>query len=57
MIEAADLARKGLMPIAGGTLDQTQAFLAGCRAVWADEDVWRAKDGGPLAALAMLFGG
>jgi len=57
MVEAADLARKGLLPLPGGTLDQTQAFLSACRAVWADEDHWRAKEGGPMAALAVLLGG
>jgi len=33
----ADLAAKGLMPVAGGTLDQASVFLDACRFVWSEE--------------------
>lgn len=57
MIEAADMTRRGLPPVAGGSLDQTQTFLDACRFIWADESVYRSQAGGPLAGLAALLGG
>lgn len=41
-LELAGLARKGHLPVAGGTLDQTQSFLAAARRIWTEEDRWRA---------------
>ena len=57
MIEAADLARKGLPPVAGGALDQTQVFLDACRFIWAETDHWRIVQAGPMAAMMAMFGG
>ena len=40
----AEFAEKGLLPLAGGVLDQTDAFLAGCRVVWRERDRIRNED-------------
>jgi len=36
-IELADFAKKGSFPIVGGTLDQSQSFLAASRFFWSEE--------------------
>lgn len=43
LISAADLYAKGMPPVAGGTLDQAYSFVAGCRAVWAEEAAYKAR--------------
>jgi hypothetical protein len=44
-MELAELYRKGLPPVTGGALDQSQWFIAFCRAAWADQAYIRAKLG------------
>lgn len=41
--EAADLAKRGLWPVAGGWLDQTAIGLAAIRAFWSELDYCEAK--------------
>ena len=36
-INLADLAKRGTMPVAGGSLDQANSFLAACRLVWNEQ--------------------
>ena len=43
MIALAELYRKGLPPVAGGTLDQAAAFNDAARFVWAEMDRIRAE--------------
>lgn len=47
LLRYVDFYAKGLPPVAGGTLDQAEAFLALADAVWADERQWRAAAHGP----------
>jgi hypothetical protein len=35
-IELAELYRKGLPPVAGGSMDQAAGFVTACRQIWAD---------------------
>lgn len=44
VIELADLYEKGLPPVAGGTLDQADAFLRGCRMYWNERERIRAEE-------------
>lgn len=37
----ADLLRRGLAPLPGGALDQTEAFLAAARFVWHEQNYWK----------------
>lgn len=39
----AGLFEKGLPPLAGGALDQMQAFLDAARFVWGEEAEWKAQ--------------
>lgn len=41
IIELACLWDKGLPPVAGGSMDQSRAFVAAARFVLADRDMWR----------------
>lgn len=41
VVQLAELFRKGLAPLAGGTLDQPQWFLDWCEAFFADMDQLR----------------
>jgi hypothetical protein len=36
LTELADLFKKGLAPVSGGTLDQAAVFLEACRCWWAE---------------------
>jgi len=45
-MDYADLYEKGLPPVAGGALDQAQAFLSYCRFVWAEKARHQARLGG-----------
>lgn len=42
-IEMADLRRRGEPPNPGGSLDQTAIFNDACRAIWAEQDRYRAR--------------
>ena len=44
-IRAADFARKGVLPLAGGWLDQSDSAMKAIRFVWDCEEVFRAKAG------------
>ena len=44
-LEAAELLRKGLPPVAGGMLDQARAFVDAVRFVWATQAELRAARG------------
>jgi len=37
LIEDSELAKKGLMPVRGGTLDQSSWFLKSAQVLWAEE--------------------
>lgn len=37
-MELADLFEKGLPPLSGGVLDQTDAFLQGARIAWRERE-------------------
>ena len=43
MLELADIYRRGLPPVAGGSLDQAAGFVAAARFVWGQDDRWRAE--------------
>ena len=45
MIELAKFYEKGMPPIAGGVLDQTQSFISAANFIFAEENVWKAKLG------------
>lgn len=45
MIEYAGLFKKGLPPIAGGTLDQAKNFLIAARMVFSEQQIWKNKLG------------
>lgn len=40
-INAAQFAEKGVLPCAGGTLDQTQSAMDAFGLIWRDEAEWR----------------
>lgn len=42
--QAADLAREGIMPVAGGWLDQTQSFLDVMRECWRLDALFTRKE-------------
>ena len=42
MIREADMCKRGLLPIAGGTLDQAAGFMTACRFIWAEQDRMKA---------------
>lgn len=42
VIGEAEMYKRGLPPIAGGTLDQAAGFTAACKFVWAEEDRMKA---------------
>jgi hypothetical protein len=44
-VELAEFFEKGLPPLAGGVLDQTDAFLQGCRIFWRERERIRAEKG------------
>jgi len=44
-LEAATFLKRGLAPMPGGLLDQTQSFVRAARFVWAEQSFWRAKLG------------
>lgn len=44
-IEMAGFFDKGLPPVHGGVLDQTQIFLDAARFIWAEQARWRAELG------------
>lgn len=44
-IELADMFRKGLPPIAGGTLDQLYNFVSASRIIWREQNYWKKKLG------------
>lgn len=60
LIELARLFKRGLPPVAGGTLDQAAGFLAAAAFVW-DEDEHYEREAaarlGPWAMLAMMTRG
>ena len=43
LLRCADLARRGILPVAGGLLDQTVCFVQALPVVWSIEDALRAK--------------
>lgn len=43
VLAAADFARRGVLPVAGGTLDQTSQATEAIRLVWKLESPHRAK--------------
>ena len=43
LIEAAGFAKRGLLPVTGGLLDQAAVALSGIRFVWAEQAHWRAE--------------
>jgi len=45
MLAAADLAAKGLPPVAGGQLDQTKSFLQAARFIWNEQAAAKAAIG------------
>ena len=45
MMELAKFYEKGLPPIAGGVLDQTQSFISAAAFIFGEENVWKAKLG------------
>ena len=50
VIQMADLYAKGLPPVAGGSLDQSQQFVDAAAFIWRDENFWNPP------GLAGLFG-
>ena len=44
-MQIASFWRRGIPPIAGGFLDQTDSIIAGCTFIWAEQAEWRAKKG------------
>jgi hypothetical protein len=44
-IQAAYFAEKGVLPVAGGTLDQTQSFMDALALTWRDQSYWKKKLG------------
>jgi hypothetical protein len=40
--QAAQMAEKGVLPVAGGMLDQTQSFADAVALIWQDDSTWRA---------------
>ena len=42
VIQCAELFRKGLPPVAGGSLDQAAIFVDAARFVWGEQAYWRA---------------
>ena len=40
----AHLAEKGLLPLSGGMLDQTEKFRAAAQFVWAETAQWRIEE-------------
>ena len=44
LAEMADLFAKGVVPVAGGLLDQADAFLAACLIYWRERDRIRAEE-------------
>ncbi len=55
VLEAATFMRKGILPIPGGWLDQTQWILDAVRYAWQEEDALKEKRGSGL--LGMFNGG
>lgn len=45
VIELAGLYKKGLPPVAGGSLDQAAGFLAAARFIWSEEAVHKKQLG------------
>lgn len=45
LLEYAELFKKGLPPIAGGTLDQAKNFLSAARMVFNEQQIWKNKLG------------
>jgi len=43
IVMLAELFKKGLPPVHGGTLDQTEAFLQAARFVWAEQAACEAE--------------
>lgn len=46
LLDYVALAQKGLLPLAGGLLDQTQWFVQAVQYVWAEQRVAKAGLGG-----------
>jgi len=44
-IDYAELWEKGLPPIAGGALDQSQSFIIAARFIFAEKNYWKSKLG------------
>jgi hypothetical protein len=44
-LRAARFAEKGVLPVAGGTLDQTQSCLDALDIIWSDQAYWKGKLG------------
>jgi hypothetical protein len=40
-VRLANLTRKGLPPVAGGALDQTQSFISALELIWAEQAEYR----------------
>jgi hypothetical protein len=45
LLKMSTFARRGILPCAGGLLDQTKIFVDACDRVWAEEGFWRSKLG------------
>ena len=43
LLDAADFARKGVLPLPGGLLSQTATFVRFCRVAWNEVDATRAE--------------
>jgi len=43
VLRLVDIAKRGTWPVAGGSLDQTKAFLELCHFAWREEAEWRAR--------------
>jgi transposase-like protein len=44
VLELADLYRRGLPPVSGGSLDQGAGFVAACRQIWSDRAAFGCVD-------------
>ena len=45
VIGLAELYEKGLPPISGGVLDQSEWFADACGTIWADQSYWKRRLG------------
>ena len=44
-LRIADFWRRGIPPVAGGYLDQTDSIIEACEMIWREEAAWKARKG------------